>query len=382
MKITIAPDDTPGIIWAARRAATPGKGGGNPIIAGLLLDASTEGLTATATDYETWAVATIGSVTHETGRALLPARLLADLIGRLDRRGITLVVDGGVATLTGGSLEAQIPVMDAQDYPRPPVLPGAAGTVDASTLRTAIGRTVVAAGDVTMEPRFQAAAITMAPDALALAACDRYRLAIAPLVWQAGADVVRRGDEPILAPARTLAAAVKESYGEVTLHHDATAGSHGVLGLSWAGRQISMPILAGSPPNYAQAMAQNTCALRMRADRAELMDSLERVAPGMEGEQLPIVRLGLSTGVLELRSGADGGRARVRESVAVDYSGPALDLAVAWRNLTDALKATGGEQVAVGLIDSGDPEKHRSIILSTPDDPHYRHLVMLNRGAR
>ena len=96
-----------------------------PILAGVLIEASGEGLTLSAFDYEASARTTIEATVDDPGTILVHGRLLSDIASRLPNAPIEIAVeeDGGVA-VTCGSARFTLAAMPVEEYPSIPEVTG------------------------------------------------------------------------------------------------------------------------------------------------------------------------------------------------------------------------------------------------------------------
>ena len=114
------------VAWAARSLPVRPS---VPVLAGLLIEASHDGLVLSTFDYETSARATLQAEVADEGRALVSGRLLADICRSLPAKPVEMVIDGARVSLTCGSARFSLQTMPVEDYPTLPDMPAATGTV-------------------------------------------------------------------------------------------------------------------------------------------------------------------------------------------------------------------------------------------------------------
>ena len=123
-----------------------------PILAGVLIEASDAGLSLAAFDYEASARTTIEATVDEPGTILVHGRLLSEIASRLPNAPIQVEVDddGGIV-LSCGSARFTLASMPVQEYPAIPEVSGDSGLVPAEDFATAIAQVAFAASrdDVT-----------------------------------------------------------------------------------------------------------------------------------------------------------------------------------------------------------------------------------------
>jgi DNA polymerase-3 subunit beta len=129
------------VAWAARSLPVRPSA---PVLAGLLIDASDEGLVLSSFDYETSARATLKADVSDEGRALVSGRLLADICRSLPAKPVEMVLDGTRVSLTCGSARFSLQTMPVEDYPTLPDMPAATGTVQSDEFSHAVAQAVTA----------------------------------------------------------------------------------------------------------------------------------------------------------------------------------------------------------------------------------------------
>ena len=113
------------VAWAARSLPVRPS---VPVLAGLLIEATDDGLVLSSFDYETSARATLSAQVSDEGRALVSGRLLADICRSLPAKPVDMVLDGARVSLTCGSARFSLQTMPVEDYPSLPDMPAATGT--------------------------------------------------------------------------------------------------------------------------------------------------------------------------------------------------------------------------------------------------------------
>ena len=88
------------VAWAARSLPVRPS---VPVLAGLLIEASDDGLVLSTFDYETSARATLSAQVSDEGRALVSGRLLADICRSLPNKPVEMTIDGAKVSLVCGS---------------------------------------------------------------------------------------------------------------------------------------------------------------------------------------------------------------------------------------------------------------------------------------
>src|SRR6476646_10157992 len=106
-----------------------------PVLAGILLEVDGNQLSVSGFDYEVSARAEVDVQASESGRVLVPGRLLVDI-----------TPDGPRLAITCGNARFSLPTLPVEDYPSLPAMPSSAGLVDSDLFAEAVSQVAVAAG--------------------------------------------------------------------------------------------------------------------------------------------------------------------------------------------------------------------------------------------
>ena len=117
----IREDFADAVAWVARNLPSRPT---VPVLAGVLLTGSDDGLTISGFDYEVSAEVQVAAEIASPGSVLVSGRLLSDIIRSLPAKPVDVSVEGTRVSLTCGSARFSLPTMAVEDYP---TLPDAAG---------------------------------------------------------------------------------------------------------------------------------------------------------------------------------------------------------------------------------------------------------------
>ena len=185
------------VSWVARTLPTrPAM----PVLSGVLLTGSDDGLTISGFDYEVSAEAQVAADIASPGSVLVSGRLLSDITRALPNKPVDFYVDGNKVALTCGNARFSLPTMAVEDYPTLPVLPEETGTLPAELFAEAISQVAIAAGRDDTLPMLTGIRVEISGDTVVMAATDRFRLAVRELTWSGSA---RDLEAAILVPAKT-----------------------------------------------------------------------------------------------------------------------------------------------------------------------------------
>ncbi|MGA8546462.1 MAG: DNA polymerase III subunit beta [Mycobacterium sp.] len=334
-----------------------------PVLAGVLLTGSDDGLTISGFDYEVSAEVRLAAEIASPGTVLVSGRLLSDITRALPDKPVDVQVEGTRVSLTCGSARFSLPTMAVEDYPTLPALPEETGALSAELFAEAISQVAVAAGRDDTLPMLTGIRVEISGQSVVMAATDRFRLAVRELTWSAaGPDV----EAAVLVPAKTLAEAAKTGTDGAEVHLSLGSGSavgkDGLLGISGNGKRSTTRLLDAEFPKFRQLLPTEHTAVAS-IGVAELTEAIKRVA--LVADRGAQVRMEFSGDVLRLSAGADD-VGRAEEDVAVDFAGEPLTIAFNPTYLTDGLGSLHSERVSFGFTTPSRPAVLRP---AGDDDP-------------
>jgi DNA polymerase-3 subunit beta len=336
------------VAWVARNLPTRPT---VPVLAGVLLTGSDEGLTISGFDYEVSAEVRVPAEIASAGSVLVSGRLLSDITRALPAKPVDVTVEGTRVSLTCGSARFSLPTMAVEDYPALPALPEETGVISAELFGEAIGQVAVAAGRDDTLPMLTGIRVEISGETVVLAATDRFRLAVRELTWATSSPSL---EAAVLVPAKTLAEAAKAGiFGEVHLALGAgsSVGKEGLLGIRSGGRRSTTRLLDAEFPKFRQLLpAEHTAVATIGV--VELTDAIKRVA--LVADRGAQVRMEFGDGVLHLSAGADD-VGRAEEDLPVEFAGEPLTIAFNPTYLTDGLGSLHSDRVTFGFTTPSRP---------------------------
>lgn len=362
------------VAWAARSLPVRPSA---PVLAGLLIEASNEGLVLSTFDYETSARADLSAEVSDDGSALVSGRLLADICRSLPNKPIELQLDGPKVSLTCGSARFSLQTMPVEDYPSLPEMPAASGTVSSKDFAHAVAQAVTAAGRDDMLPVLTGVRIEIDGPTMSLLATDRFRLSHRELTWNP-----RTPDESAaaLVPAKVLGDTAKSltSGAEITIALSTSGTGEGLIGFEGSGlggvRRTTTRLLDGEFPKVRSLFPAEHLTTA-KVSREELIETVKRVA--LVAERNTAVQLKFTDGQLVLDAGS-GDEAQATEVVDVEITGEDLTTGFNPQFLLDGLTALDGETVTLAFTQATKP-----VVISSAsngdDADSFRYLLMPRR---
>jgi len=363
------------VAWAARSLPVRPS---TPVLSGLLIEASDEGLVLSTFDYETSARATLSAEVADEGKALVSGRLLADICRSLPAKPVDMVIDGARVSLTCGSARFSLQTMPVEDYPTLPDMPAASGTVNSADFAHAVAQAVTATGKDDMLPVLTGVRIEIDGSTISLLATDRFRLSHRELGWEP-----RTPDASLaaLVPARVLADTAKSltSGTDITIALATSGAGEGIIGFEGAAaggmRRTTTRLLDGEFPKV-RSLFPNEHLTTAIVDRKELIDSVKRVS--LVAERNTAVQMAFADNVLTLDAGS-GDEAQASERLEAEVTGDDLTTGFNPQFLLDGLSAIEQDTVELAFTQPSKPVVISGRSGEDGTDPGFRYLLMPRR---
>ena len=350
LKVRLVREDfADAVAWVARNLPTRPT---VPVLAGVLLTGTEDGLTISGFDYEVSAEVQVPAEIASPGSVLVSGRLLSDITRALPAKPVDVSVEGTRVSLVCGNARFSLPTMAVEDYPTLPALPDETGVISADLFAEAIGQVAVAAGKDDTLPMLTGIRVEISGETVVLAATDRFRLAVRELTWSTSSPNL---EAAVLVPAKTLAEAAKAGTSGSEVHLALGAGSavgkEGLLGIRSASKRSTTRLLDAEFPKFRQLLPSEHTAIAT-IGVAELTDAIKRVA--LVADRGAQIRMEFSDGVLHLSAGADD-VGRAEEDLPVDFAGESLTIAFNPTYLTDGLGSLHSDRVTFGFTTPSRP---------------------------
>jgi DNA polymerase-3 subunit beta len=342
--------------------ATASRGGALPVLAGIHTELQGDALTLTGHDLELTISVTVaeGVSGREDGVAVLPSRLVSEVVKSLPAGAVEVEVDGEQARITAGRSEFALRVFPVDEFPRLPEPEGDGVTLDAGELAAALRQVVPAASSDDARPILTGVLVTAEADGLRLVATDSYRLAVRDLPGQ---TVLGEG-QSVLVPSRALndLTRVLSGVDQLTLRlgeRDASFEAGTV--------RLTTMLIEGDFPNY-KGLIPSAHPNRLTVSREALLEGVRRVK--LLAREATPVRLGMSSDGLELVAVTqDVGQAH--EALDAKYEGAELTVAFNPDYLLQGIEVLPGDEVLIETVDSLKPA-----LVKSPEHTDFLYLLM------
>ena len=361
-----------------------------PILSNVLLEASGDQITLTATDLELGIRCTCPARIKKEGAGTLPARKLLDYVRLLPEGDVQMkFLENHWASITAGRSRTRIAGMSRESFPELPQMPEPIAALPMKMLASMINRTSFAISMEESRFTLNGALMVMRPDALTMVATDGHRMAYVQAVGAAAASASANGPQPVpaapsgpgigeisqnfraLIPKKAMLEIVKLADLAEGDARGVFAGDENHLFFQVGPRLLITRKLTGNFPDYERVLPKDHVHVA-KLQKEEIKSAIERVAQFAD-ERSRAIRVQFNNGEVRIfSSSVESGDSE--ESVSSEYEGPNLEIGFNANYLLDFLRAIPQDQVAFELKDQKSAGEMRPSGESIPDQ--YRYVVM------
>lgn len=333
-------------------------------LAGILLAATEEGATLTATDGELGLRTNLEAEVQGSGSVLLPGRLLAELARSLGEAEVELQTrdSEGDVEIRSGSSNFHLRLLPAEDFPTLPGVGEEPLQMPAATLAHGIELVAPAASRDDMRPVLTGILVTASGEETTMVATDSYRLAVkrsdleTPIGGELEANIPARALREL---ARLVTAEGLDRVAVSLLPNQAVFEAGAIL--------LTTRLIEGQFPNFRQLLPESY-EHDVRLQREDFLDVTRRISQ-LAQRNAPL-RLSFSPGELKVSASTpDVGDAE--ETMPVAFEGEPLEIGFNPEFLRDGIESVEGEEIMLRLISPLRPG-----LLQGVEDEDFRYLVM------
>lgn len=313
-----------------------------PILSNILLAASGDGLSITASDLELQAEKRIRVQNMNPGKMTLPARKLHDICrGLPEGASVTIEQEGARAVLRSAKSRYLLSCLPADEFP----LLASTGTEVSIKLRSGelkdlITRTQFAIAQQDVRYYLNGLMLELRPGKLRGVATDGHRLALA----EKDTEVKVSKEIQAIIPRKTvleLQRQLDQSTEEISIQI-----SNGQIEIVAGDLTLLSKLIDGRFPDYQRVVPDNSDK-KLIGQREKLRSALSRAAV-LSNEKFRGVRLQIEAGVLRIET-QNPEQEEAREEVDVTYEGEPLEIGFNVNYLLDALDAISGPEIVMEL---------------------------------
>lgn len=336
-----------------------------PILANVLIDASTTELRLLATDLEVALSSKCEGVVLKSGTLTVLAKKLYEIIRALPDTDIRIVEEKDSVRVSADRFDSRIQTLPKNDFPVLPTAPRKqAATLPHPGLRQMVAKTQFAITGEDTRYFLNGAKLILKPGSLTLVATDGHRLAHVEVTSHTGI----KGEVGVILPKKTLTELGKllaEFEGDVTFE---SGENH--LFFELGGRTLVSRMIDGQFPAYERVIPKGNDKI-LEFDRDRLTNAVKRVAL-LSNERSRAVKFEVNKGLVDVTSSSsEFGEAR--EQIVVDYTGEPITISFNAQYVLDFLNVIETDVVSLALKDEVSQAVMRPV---AADGYNYTYVIM------
>ncbi|MCX8006580.1 MAG: DNA polymerase III subunit beta [Coriobacteriia bacterium] len=333
-----------------------------PILSGVLFTAGDDGLMLYSTDLDVSVKTKVEARIDEKGSAVLPGRLLGDIVRSLGEAAVSIETDGHSARITCGTSSFVLKTLSADDFPRfPEVSPESEISLTGETLMSMVQKVTRAVSKDETRPVLTGVLVEVKDGLATMVSTDSYRLCIVETQHH-------ETGEPFNAviPGRALDDVSKLASG---VERMTIACAQNQVVFRFGESLFVTRRIEGVFPNYRQLLPAEW-ETRITVDKEELLAAVRRVS--LMAQHSAPLRLSVAPEERTLTLSAqthDVGEAT--EVVEVDCEGQPVEMAFNHTYLADGVAGAESERITLDITSPMKP----GVIRST-EGMAYTYLLM------
>jgi DNA polymerase-3 subunit beta len=349
-----------------------------PILSGVLIEATSEGLVFSSFDYEVSTQTKVAATVETPGRVLVSGRLLAEIANRLPNAPVTFESVESRIQVSCGSANFTLLSMPVEEYPTIPQVEGETGVLPAEEFSSAVAQVAVAASRDDVTPVITGVQLEITGNSLSLVATDRYRVAIRDIPWESTGTV---SELTALVPARTM-----QEIGKTFGHSGNISISitnkddRELIAFTADNKTVTSLLIKGNFPPVKRLFPEKVENYAV-VNTADLIEATRRVKLVVEREAA--LRFTFANNSLTLEA-IGGEQAQASETIDAVISGPEVVVSLKPDFLLDGLGAVHSEFTRIGFTSVENPAKPGPVLITsqtskdTPSEDAYRYLLQPN----
>ncbi len=321
-----------------------------PAIEGILFRCSAHVVTLAAYDLEIGITTTLPADIKEPGDVVINARLLIEMVKKLDSDKVSIEAGSDMRiTIKGNLTEFNIMGIPASDFPEmPSPETDDTLTVPAATLRGMINKTIYAVSTSDQKPVHTGTKFVLDSEGLTLVSVDGYRLALCRCT-----DAKYQDDSTFVVPGKTLSEVSKliseDDDGDVAI---GTARRLAVF--RFGNYTVITRLLEGDFLDYKKSIPQGG-KTRVKIDVSALYSAVERASLIISDRFKSPIKMSFESGYVTITCATALGNAY--DEIPCNMEGEAVEIGFNNRYVLDALRYCGEKEVYLELNGSTPPMK-------------------------
>lgn len=349
-----------------------------PILSGVLIDATEDGLVFSSFDYEVSTQTKVAATVEKPGQVLVSGRLLSEIANRLPNAPVTFESVDSRIQVSCGSANFTLLSMPVEEYPTIPQVEGETGVLPAEEFSSAVAQVAVAASRDDVTPVITGVQLEISGNSLSLVATDRYRVAIREIPWESTSGVE---DLTALVPARTI-----QEIGKTFGHSGNISISitnkddRELIAFTADNKTVTSLLIKGNFPPVKRLFPEVVENFAV-VNTADLIEATRRVKLVVEREAA--LRFSFANNGLTLEA-IGGEQAQASETIDAIITGPDVVVSLKPDFLLDGLGAVHSEFTRIGFTSVDNPSKPGPVLITSqtskdaPAEDAFRYLLQPN----
>ncbi|HHV64006.1 MAG TPA: DNA polymerase III subunit beta [Peptococcaceae bacterium] len=308
-----------------------------PILQGIKLSATKEGLWFEATDLELGIRILLPVNIQEEGEVVLPARLFAEVVRRLPDSSIRIESSGHNINIFYNDSHFELNGYDPEEYPEMADIPsGDVIELPGPTFKNMIKQTVFACAVEETRPVFTGLLLQIEKEKISLVSTDTHRLAYSKSLLN-GNEKEFSG----IIPSKTM----QEIYrlvGDEEFLNIKVSKSRVIFNFN--NIQVLTRLIEGQFPNYKQVIPQ-TCNTKLLINTRKLLDTVERASLLSRDNYLKTntVRFNIENSSININQYSELGK--ISEQLEIEQEGEDVAISFNAKYIIDLLKIIETDKV-------------------------------------
>ncbi|NYD69607.1 DNA polymerase III subunit beta [Herbiconiux flava] len=350
-----------------------------PILSGVLIEATDDGLKLSSFDYEVSAQTQIAADIEEPGVILVSGRLLSDIANRLPNAPVRFSTEDSRIVVSCGTARFTLLSMPVEEYPTLPQVGAESGLLPAEQFAAAVAQVAVAASRDDVTPVITGVQLEVSENSISLVATDRYRVAVRNIDWDSNDSDTTTATA--LVPARTLQE-VGKTFGNAGTISVAITNSDDreLIAFKSDKKTVTTLLIKGNFPPVKRLFPESVDNYAV-INTADLIEATKRVSLVLEREAALRFTFTIDGVTLEA-IGSE--QAQASESIDALLTGQDTVVSLKPQFLLDGLSAVHSEFVRISFTKTDNPNKPGPVLITSqsskdqPGSDDYKYLLQPN----
>ena len=334
----------------------------NPVLEGIKLTAKDGQLVLSATDLDIYLKKTVRADVKVPGEVIVPGRLFADYVKKLDKSQISITAEGDTIVVKHGDNVFNFQGFDKTEYPDQITLKSNPHfSIKAEALKDLISKTTICASTDDSRPVLRGVLLEIVGSTLTAVALDGFRLARVEKQISNHADKTN-----IIVPAKSLNEIAKllgDENGEINIVIE-----NKFIGVSIGNTVFASRLIEGEFINYSQIIPKATTS-DLVVETSAFAHAVERAGLLVRSDRINLITLKINDKKIQISSNNEIGK--INELVAASLTGKDLTVSFNAKYLFDALRNIDNEFIKLSLTG-----EHSPATITATKDSDYLFLIL------